>query len=62
MTKDRLQDFVEKGLLPQKVVAHWTAPLAEHDEPQPENDEIMSFLMFHEHGLGYPAHPSSLGG
>jgi hypothetical protein len=30
---------------------------AEHEEPQREANEIVSFLKFHEHGLGYPAHP-----
>ncbi|RLM64323.1 orf3 [Panicum miliaceum] len=48
MTEDRLQDFAEKGLLP---------PKTEHEEPQPEADEIVSFLAFHERALGYPAHP-----
>jgi hypothetical protein len=57
MTEDRLQDYMEKGLRPPKVVVHWRAPPAEHEEPQPEADEIVSFLMFHERSLGYPAHP-----
>ncbi|RLM81038.1 hypothetical protein C2845_PM12G15250 [Panicum miliaceum] len=42
MTEDRLQDFAEKGLLPPKAGAHWRAPLAEHEEPQPKADEIVS--------------------
>jgi hypothetical protein len=33
----------------------------EHEEPQPEADEIVSFLVFHERGLGYPAQPFLLG-
>ncbi|RLN19608.1 putative retrotransposon protein [Panicum miliaceum] len=56
VTEDRLQDFTENGLLPQKAVVHWRAPLAEHEEPQPEADQIVSFLAFHERGLGYPGH------
>jgi hypothetical protein len=52
VTKDRLLDFTEKGLLPPKAVAHWRAPPAEHEEPQPEAYEIMSFLVFHKRGNG----------
>jgi hypothetical protein len=33
-------------------VAHWKAPPAEHEEPQPEAGEIVSFLALHERGLG----------
>jgi hypothetical protein len=55
--ESQLEDFTMKGLLPSKAVAHWRAPLAKHEEPHPEDDEIVSFLAFHERGLGYPAHP-----
>ncbi|RLM52734.1 hypothetical protein C2845_PMPSC055481 [Panicum miliaceum] len=44
-----------------KAVAHWRAPPVEHEEPHPHSDEIVSFLMFHERGLGHPAHPFLLG-
>jgi hypothetical protein len=33
----------------------------EHEELQPEAGEIMSFLAFHECGLGYPVHLFLLG-
>jgi hypothetical protein len=52
-----LEDFVVKGLFLPKVVAHWRAPPVEHEELQPEADEIVSFIAFHEHSLWYPAHP-----
>jgi hypothetical protein len=44
-----------------KAVAHWRAPSVEHKEPYPDPDEVVSFLAFHEHGLGYPVHPFLLG-
>jgi hypothetical protein len=61
MEESQLEDFTTKGLLPPKVVAHWRAPPAEHEEPHREDDEIVIFLAFHEHGLGYPTHPFLLG-
>jgi hypothetical protein len=33
-----------------------TYPPVEHEEPQPEADEIVNFLAFHERGLVYPTH------
>ena len=50
-----LKAFVTKGFLPLKEVAHWRAPGRE-EFPQPRPDEVVSFLTFHEHGLGYPTH------
>jgi hypothetical protein len=47
----QLEDFKANKLLPPKV-AHWKAPPAEHEEPQPEAGEIVSFLALHERGLG----------
>ena len=55
MSKSVLAAFVEKGVLPPKEVAHWRAPMGE-DFPQPWASEVVSFLAFYEHGLGYPAH------
>jgi hypothetical protein len=46
VTKEQLQDFMEKGLLPSKEVAHWRPPWAGHEEPRQEDDEIVSFLTF----------------
>ena len=49
-----LEAFAMKGFLPPKEVAHWRAPGREF--PQPRATEVVSFLAFHERGLGYPAH------
>jgi hypothetical protein len=51
-----LATFAEKGLLPSKEVAQWRAPTPGEVVPQPRADEVISFLAFHERGLGYPAH------
>ena len=36
-------------------MAHWRVPGRE-EFPQSRPDEVVSFLTFHERGLGYPAH------
>ena len=50
-----LEAFIAKGFLPPWEVAHWRVPGGE-EFPQPRPDEVVSFLTFHERGLGYPAH------
>jgi hypothetical protein len=55
MSDWRLKSFVVKGFLPPKEVVHWRVPRRE-ESPQPCPDEVVSFLTFHEHGLGYPTH------
>ena len=50
-----LATFVGKGLLLPKEVAHWRAPAGE-DFPRPRDGEVVSFLVIHERGLGYPVH------
>ena len=55
MDEEVLAAFTEKGLLPSKEVAHWRAPTS-GVVLQPWVDEVVSFLAFHERGLGYPAH------
>ena len=50
-----LKAFAAKGFLPPKEVAHWRAPGRE-DFPQPRPGVVVSFLAFHECGLGYPTH------
>ena len=47
--------FPEKGFVSPKEVAHWRAPAGE-DFSQPQAGEVVSFLAFHERGLGYPTH------
>ena len=53
MRESVLEAFAVKGFLPPKEVAHWRAPGRE-EFPQPRPSEVVSFLAFHEHGLGYP--------
>ena len=55
MRKSVLKAFIVKGFLPPKEVAHWRAP-ERKEFPQPRPDEVVSFLTFHERGLGYPTH------
>ena len=55
MRESVLKAFVAKGFLPPKEVAHWRVP-GQEESPQPQPDEVVSFLTFHEHGLGYPMH------
>ena len=56
MDEEVLAAFIKKMLLPSKEVVHWRAPAAWEVVPQPWADEVVSFLAFHERGLGYPAH------
>ena len=55
MRESVLAAFAEKGFLPSKEVAHRRA-LGREEFPQPWPSEVVSFLAFHERGLGYPAH------
>ena len=48
--------FIEKGLLSLKEVVHWRAPTLGEAVLRPWANEVVSFLAFHEHGLGYPVH------
>ena len=50
-----LEAFVMKGFLPPQEVAHGRVPGRE-EFSQPHPDEVVSFLTFHERGLGYPMH------
>ena len=50
-----LEAFVMKGFLPPREVAHSRVPRRE-EFLQPRPNEVVSFLTFHERGLGYPAH------
>ena len=56
MRESVLEAFVMKGFLPPKEVAHWRVPRKEEEFLQPHPNEVVSFLTFHEHGLGYPMH------
>ena len=56
MDEEVLAAFAEKRLLPSKEVAHWRAPAPREVVLQPRANEVLTFLAFHERGLGYPAH------
>ena len=55
MRESVLMAFAMKGFLPSKEVAHWRA-LGREEFLQPQLGEVVSFLTFHERGLGYPVH------
>ena len=55
MRESVLKAFTTKEFLSPKEVAHWRA-LGREEFPQPQPSEVVSFLAFHEHGLGYRAH------
>ena len=50
-----MKAFAMKGILPPKEMAHQRAPRRE-EFPQARPGEVVSFLAFHERGLGYPTH------
>ena len=56
MDEEVLAAFTGKGLLLSKEVAHWRAPVSGEVVLQPQANEVISFLAFHERGLGYPMH------
>ncbi|RLM73186.1 hypothetical protein C2845_PM15G03610 [Panicum miliaceum] len=53
VNESHLEDFMAKGFLPPKEVAGCRARPPEHEKPHPEPYEVVSFLAFHERGLGY---------
>jgi len=55
MRKSVLESFIKKGFLPPQEVGHWRVP-REEEFPRPHPGEVVSFLTFHERGLGYPTH------
>lgn len=57
MREDLLEDYARRGVLPPKAVIGWRAPLPGTVFPEPQPSELVSFLAFHERGLGYPMHP-----
>ena len=56
MRESVLEAFAKKGFLLLKEVVHWRAPMPREVVPRPRSDEVVSFLAFHERGLGYPVH------
>jgi len=50
MRESVLKAFVAKRFLPPKEVAHWRVP-RQKESPQPQPNEVVSFITFHERGL-----------
>ena len=56
VTEEMLQSLVDGGLLrsvTDPTRPEWIAPYGER-EPRPRDSYIVSFISFHEHGLGVP--------
>ena len=57
VTMETLQSLIDGGLLRSVIDSkrlEWIAPLGE-PEPRPRDGYIVSFMSFHERGLGLPA-------
>ena len=57
VTEEMLQSLVDDGLLCPVIDptrSEWIAPYGE-PEPRPRDGYVVSFVSFHEHGLGVPA-------
>jgi len=54
VTEAKLQQLMEKGLLPPKEVARWRAATGDAF-PLPRLDKVVSFTDFHERGFMIPA-------
>jgi hypothetical protein len=57
MTQERLEELVEEGLLypiTDVVAPEWIAPEKGVDVPNPPTGYVLSFVAFHERGLGIP--------
>jgi hypothetical protein len=53
-----LEELIEEGLLrpvTNTVVPKWIAPEESVDVPNPPASYVLSFVAFHERGLGIPA-------
>jgi len=57
MTEHRLLELEREGLLRPRVSSsrpEWIASAADHREPRPPKEYVVSFAKFHRHGLGSP--------
>ena len=57
MMEHLLWDLEKEGLLCPRTSSmwpEWIAPLVEHHEPTPREGYVVSFTVFHRHGLGSP--------
>ena len=56
-TETSLQNLVSYGVLPEKEIAGWRAPLKAEIVPMPGTDEAVVFESYFTRGFGMPAHP-----
>ena len=57
VTYVRMEGLVKRGLLCGRTdVAEWLVPDRE-EASAPSNGYVVSFVLFHEHGLAVPPHP-----
>jgi hypothetical protein len=57
MTQERLEELVEEGLLrpiTSAIAPEWITPKEGVDVPNPPAGYVLSFMVFHERGLGVP--------
>jgi hypothetical protein len=57
VTKKKLQELVGDGLLwprTSRDLLEWRVPPTNHREPSPPEGYVVSFVAFHERGLGAP--------
>jgi hypothetical protein len=57
VTERKLEELVRDGLLRPRVSRghpEWRVPPTSHQEPAPPEGYVVSFIVFHERGLGMP--------
>jgi hypothetical protein len=57
VTEKKLQELVRDGLLRSRTsrdLPNWRVPPTNHREPTPSEGYVVSFVAFHERGLGVP--------
>jgi hypothetical protein len=57
VTDKKLQELVDGGLLRPRTsrdLPEWRVPPTNHWEPSPPKSYVVSFVAFHERGLGVP--------
>jgi hypothetical protein len=57
VTEKKLQELVRDGLLRLRTsrdLLEWRVPPTNHREPAPSEGYMVSFVVFHERGLGVP--------
>jgi hypothetical protein len=58
VTERKLEELVHDGLLrprASRTQPEWRVPSSDHREPVPSKGYVVSFIAFHERGLGVPS-------